>query len=111
MRSVLSLLLCLLASPNLVAQSFPPGTTPTSLAIGFGSAVAMSGDEILVGRPGMVLGFPMPASQTGAVHVYRRGPGGRWIEVSMVAAGGLSIEDGFGSSIAVEGNLMAVGAP
>ncbi|HZA97912.1 MAG TPA: choice-of-anchor B family protein, partial [Gemmatimonadales bacterium] len=111
MRSVLPLLLCLIATPDLGAQSFPPGTTPTSLAIGFGSAVAVSRDEVLVGRPGMVLGFPMPASQTGAVHVYRRGSGGRWTEVSTVTAGGLSIEDGFGSSIAVEGNLMAVGAP
>jgi choice-of-anchor B domain-containing protein len=59
----------------------------------------------------MVLGFPMPASQTGAVHIYRRGSGGRWTEVSTITAQGLSIQDGFGASISVEGNLMAVGAP
>ncbi|HYF38078.1 MAG TPA: choice-of-anchor B family protein, partial [Gemmatimonadales bacterium] len=53
----------------------------------------------------------MPPSQPGAVHVYRRGPGGRWAEVSTVAAQGLSIEDAFGASIAVEGNIMVVGAP
>jgi choice-of-anchor B domain-containing protein len=111
MRFVLSLLLCLAAAPAVGAQSFPPGTPPRFLAIGFGSAVAISGDEILVGRPGMVLGFPMPASQTGAIHVYRRGSGGGWTEASAVAAQGLSLEDGFGASISVEGNLMAVGAP
>lgn len=112
MRPVLPLLLSLVAAPvSLGAQSFPPGTPPRSLAIGFGSAVAIAGDEILIGRPGMVVGFPMPASQTGAVHLYRRGAGGGWAEVSTVTAQGLSIEDGFGSSLAVEGNLMAVGAP
>jgi choice-of-anchor B domain-containing protein len=79
--------------------------------IGFGSAVAISGDEILVGRPGMVVGFPMPPSQTGAVHIYRRGAGGRWTEVSTVTARGLSIQDGFGASLSIDGNLMAVGAP
>jgi choice-of-anchor B domain-containing protein len=53
----------------------------------------------------------MPPSQTGAVYVYRRGAGGRWAEVATVAAQGLSVQDAFGASIAVEGNLMAVGAP
>jgi choice-of-anchor B domain-containing protein len=110
MRPVLSLLLSLITA-EVGAQSFPPGARPSSLAIGFGSAVAMFGDDILVGRPGMVLGFPMPASQTGAVHIYRRGAGGRWGEVSMVTAHGVSIEDGFGASLSVEGNLLAVGAP
>jgi hypothetical protein len=43
--SLASLWLCGWAA--LAAQSFPPGTAPTSLAIGFGSAVAISGDEIL----------------------------------------------------------------
>jgi choice-of-anchor B domain-containing protein len=53
----------------------------------------------------------MPASQTGAVHVYRRAPGGRVVETSTVMASGLSIEDGFGTAIAVEGNVLVVGAP
>jgi choice-of-anchor B domain-containing protein len=58
----------------------------------------------------MVLGFPMPASQNGAVHVYRRGAGG-WVESSTLVAAGISIEDGFGSALGVEGNVLAVGAP
>jgi choice-of-anchor B domain-containing protein len=53
----------------------------------------------------------MPPTQTGAVFVYRRGSGGRWTEVSSVSARGLSIQDGFGIAIAVDGNVMAVGAP
>ncbi|HEX6434010.1 MAG TPA: choice-of-anchor B family protein, partial [Gemmatimonadales bacterium] len=111
MRLVLPLLLCLIASSELDAHSSPPGNPPTPVSIGFGSSVAISGDEILIGRPGIVFGFPMPPSQTGAIYVYRRGTGGRWTEVGMVAAQGLSVQDGFGASLAVEGNLMAVGAP
>jgi hypothetical protein len=80
-------------------------------AIGFGSAVAIAGDEILVGRPGLVLGFPMPPSQTGAVHIYRRSGTGQWVQVSAITANGLAIEDGFGTALSVEGNLLAVGAP
>lgn len=109
---VLSLALLWLVTPlPTAAQSSPPGTTPISVAIGFGSAVAIAGDEILIGRPGQVLGFPMPASQTGAVHVFRRGSGGRWSEVGAVTAKGIAIQDGFGSAIAVDGKLMTVGAP
>jgi choice-of-anchor B domain-containing protein len=106
-----TLSLSLLLSAVALAQSFPPGAAPLSPAIGFGSAVAIAGDEVLVGRPGLVLGFPMPASETGAVHVYRRDGAGRWVESSTVTAEGISIEDGFGSAIAVEGNVLAVGAP
>ena len=114
MRSALSRLLAALSfltPAALVAQSAPPGTAPASLAIAFGSAVAISGQDILVGRPGLVLGFPVPPSQTGAIHVFRRGAGGKWGEVTKVIANGLKLEDGFGASIAVDGNLMAVGAP
>lgn len=111
-RSLLcTLSLSLAVAAGLGAQSFPPGRGPVSQAIGFGSAVAIAGDQVLVGRPGMVLGFPMPASQIGAVYIYSRDAGGRWVESSTVTADGISIEDGFGSAIAIEGNLLAVGAP
>jgi choice-of-anchor B domain-containing protein len=117
MPSALSLLslavLGLLTPAALAAQSYAPGRGPVVATelIGFGSAVAISGNEILIGRPGMVPGFPMPASQTGAVHVFRRGAGGQWVEGAPVIAGGLTIQDGFGQSVAVDGKLMAVGAP
>jgi choice-of-anchor B domain-containing protein len=115
MRSALLLLtlasLWLLAPAALTAQSFPPGTAPAQLPIGFGSAVDVTGNEILVGRPGLIPGFPMPPSQTGAVLVFRRGAGGKWAQVAAVTASGLTIEDGFGAAIAVDGKLMAVGAP
>ena len=103
--------LWLLAPAALAAQSFPVGTVPLSVPIGFGSAVAIAGNEILVGRPGMIPGFPMPPAQTGAVLVFRKGGGGRWAQAASITANGLTIEDGFGSAIAVDGKVMAVGAP
>jgi choice-of-anchor B domain-containing protein len=103
----------LLNPASLPAQSFPPGRAPVSAspAIGFGTAVAVAGNEILVGRPGMIPGFPMPPSQAGAVHVFRRNSGGHWVQVGTVTVIGSDIQDGFGHAIAVDGKVMAVGAP
>ncbi|HEU5304450.1 MAG TPA: choice-of-anchor B family protein, partial [Gemmatimonadales bacterium] len=115
MRPILPLLslaaFWLLAPVTAGGQSFPPGTGSAPLAIGFGSAVAISGNEMLVGRPGLVPGFPMPPSQTGSVLVFQRRTGGRWAQTTSVTVEGLSLEDGFGSAIAVDGKVMAVGAP
>jgi choice-of-anchor B domain-containing protein len=115
MRSVLSLAsmvsFVLFGSTALMSQSTPAGVAPPVPRIGFGSAVAISGDEVLIGRPGQVLGFPMPPSQTGAVHIYRRGAGGQWTQASTASATGVTIQDGFGTAISVDGKLMAVGAP
>src|SRR5690606_13429844 len=70
------------------AQSFRvEGSSPPSM-VGFGAAIAFAGQDVIVGRPGMVVGFPMPAGQTGAVHVFRRGPQG-WTEAGAVAAEGV----------------------
>jgi choice-of-anchor B domain-containing protein len=104
---------CLLAPAALVAQSYAPGRgpLPTAEAIGFGTAVAVIGNEVLVGRPGVVPGFPMPPSQTGTVQVYRRGAGGRWAQVAAIAARDIRIEDAFGQSLATDGKLLAIGAP
>jgi len=98
-------------APSIGAQSSAPGTFPPQPAIGFGSAVAFSGDQLLIGRPGVVVGFPMPPSQAGEVHVYRRTAGGQWSKLSSVTAGGVSLDDGFGMALSADGNLIAVGAP
>ena len=53
--------------------------------IGFGTATVASGDEVFVSRPGDFVGFPMPGSEAGSVHVFRHGVSG-WEEVSSVSA-------------------------
>ncbi len=94
-----------------VGTLVPTRPAPTSL-LGFGAAVAIAGDELLVGRPGEIGFFPMPPAQAGAVHVFRRGDGGAWEESRAVSGSGVSPGDGFGFALATNGeDLLVVGAP
>ena len=111
MQRTLSLVLLLSAAPaSLAAQSYRTVSPEPAAAIGFGSAVAVSGDQVFVGRPGAIRGFPMPPAQTGAIHVFRRGADA-WTEIATVSAADAVIGDGFGSALALDGAMMAVGAP
>ena len=83
---------------------------PTAAAIGFGGAAAIAGEQIVIGRPGTLIGFPIPPSHAGTVHIFVRS-GDRWMEQGMVRAKDGVLGDGFGTAIATDGNLMAVGAP
>jgi choice-of-anchor B domain-containing protein len=84
---------------------------PDSLgAIGFGGAAVILGDQVLIGRPGVLVGFPMPAIHAGTVHVFGR-EGARWVESGMLGAKDGTVGDGFGSAVAAEKNLLVVGAP
>ena len=78
--------------------------------IGFGTAAVAAGDEIFVSRPGDFVGFPMPGSEAGSVHVFRRGADG-WEEVSSVSDPSGTYGDGFGAAIAAIGDVLVVGAP
>jgi len=78
--------------------------------IGFGAAAAVSGDEIFVSRPGEFAAFPMPGSEPGSVHIFRRGEDG-WVEVAAIPAPSGVYGDGFGEALAVEGDILVVGAP
>ena len=91
------------------AQSIPAGAPP--VAMGFGSALVMRGADLFVGRVGLVAGFPMPSTEAGSVHQFRRGTDGSWAEVTSVRPANGAPGDGFGTAVAVDGGLMAVGAP
>ncbi len=78
--------------------------------IGFGTATVASGDEVFVSRPGDFVGFPMPGSEAGSVHVFRHGTSG-WEEVSAVSDPSGTYGDGFGAAIAALGDVLVVGAP
>ncbi len=79
-------------------------------SIGFGGAAAIAGDQVLIGRPGTLIGFPLPASHAGAVHVFRRS-GERWTELGMLSPKDGALGDGFGTALAADGDILAVGAP
>ena len=71
-------------------------------AQGFGSALAVGEDEVIVGEP-------LNEMKPGVVYVYRRGSGG-WSEYAQLVASDAIDGDHFGRAIALEGNTMVVGA-
>ncbi len=73
---------------------------------GFGEALAVSGDRVLISAPGAGNG-------RGAVHVFARDMSGGWTErstLSLAASEGAQ-GAGFGATIALAGDLALVGAP
>ena len=79
-------------------------------AQGFGTGVAMAGENLFVGRPALVPGFPMPSSGPGGVHVFHRGASG-WAEAAAFAPSEGVASDAFGSAISADGIRVLVGAP
>ncbi len=68
----------------------------------FGFSVQVEGERILVGSPG-------PAGGAGRAHLYQR-QAGTWVHVQEFAAGAGVAEDFFGTSVALEGDLVLAGA-
>lgn len=84
----------------------------------FGTAVAVSGDLLAVGAPGedsatTIINGPQnneTAGEAGAVYVFRRA-GGAWQQIAYIKASNAGATDGFGKSVALDGNTLVVGAP
>ena len=73
----------------------------------FGETIAISGD-VLIG--GAKFGFT-GEDLTGEAYIYERQKSGRWEEVARLENDHRSGSDRFGSSVAVEGDLVVVGPP
>ncbi len=71
----------------------------------FGTALALDGDLMLVGAPAAVVG----GIRQGQVTVYER-VGGLWVETQTLQAGDAQVDDGFGQSVALQGDRILVGA-
>ncbi len=104
----ISLAAALLATP--VPASAQTFRDASSESIGFGGAALIAGNQVLIGRPGTLIGFPLPPSHAGAVHVFRR-DGERWTESGMLSGKDGTVGDGFGTALAADGNILVVGAP
>jgi hypothetical protein len=76
----------------------------------FGAAVAADGDWVMVGAPGDNTLFP-GSSGSGSAYVYRRQPGGSWLQTQKLYASDATLGADFGNSIAIDGDLAVVGAP
>jgi len=73
--------------------------------LGFGRAVAISGDFIVVGAP-----FDEPPDLFGSAYVFHR-VNGSWVEQTKLTASTQFWGDAFGTSVAVDGDTIVVGAP
>ena len=91
----------------------------------FGHSVAISGDSIVVGafwegqlkqgvNPDPTIVFPYPAPRSGAAYTFVR-VAGAWFTEAYIKASNtkttIGINDNFGNSVAISGDLMAIGAP
>jgi len=72
----------------------------------FGESVAYDGTRIVVGAPAEYGSPTVP----GAAFVFARGPGG-WELEGVLRSPGAHLHDSFGHSVAIAGDLVAVGAP
>jgi hypothetical protein len=73
---------------------------------GFGMAVALDGDAMIIGASAA----NGEDSESGAAYVYGRN-GSIWTQQAKLMAGDGASGDGFGESVALAGNLILVGAP
>ena len=70
----------------------------------FGTSVAVSGDTAVVGAPDN-------ASSTGAAYVLKRNGTSTWSQLQKLTGSDGQVGDKFGSSIAISGDRLVVGAP
>jgi hypothetical protein len=79
----------------------------------FGNSVSIHGDTIAVGAYLEDGGLGNPLTDTGAVYVFERNQGGtgKWGQSARLADGQLMDNVQFGTSVSLDGNTVAVGAP
>ena len=73
----------------------------------FGNAVAISGNLIVVGA----LFDDDAGSFSGSAYVFRRLHKGEWVQEAKLIGEGVDESDKFGFAVAVDGDLVVVGAP
>ena len=108
-----ALSLSLAFSPaSVAAQTHYVTGAPTVVSAGaFATTVVFEGGEIFVGRPGECAFFPIPANHAGTVHVFGLDDMGNWEETAVLSSESVEVGDGFGMSLAVDGNTLLAGAP
>jgi hypothetical protein len=101
----------------LIQQAYLKASTP-GLYDGFGEAVAVSGDTVVVGSPredSGSTGVNGPegnhgVGDSGAAYVLVRS-GGAWSQQAYLKASNTTAEDSFGEAVAISGDTIVVGAP
>lgn len=97
---LLGLSVLTLGAGPLAAQSMYNPVNPTASQAGFGGAVVVNGDQIIVGEGGNNL-------RPGTVYLYDK-QGGSWVETGTLVAPDAEDADGFGSALATDGDVLLV---
>ncbi len=74
----------------------------------FGVSVAIEGDTVIVGADGE--GYDGNGSLTGAIYTFTRS-GSTWTEEAKIKANDYYPQDGFGTSVAIDGDTILASAP
>lgn len=76
---------------------------------GFGFSVALSGDTVVIGAPGLDVN---DREDAGAAYVFKRNLGGsdNWSQVAKIVSADVFTDDQFGISVTLDGDTLVVGA-
>ncbi|HBS85187.1 MAG: hypothetical protein A2W91_01745 [Bacteroidetes bacterium GWF2_38_335] len=77
----------------------------------FGVSVSISGSYAVIGAPGegVVIGSDtIPGA--GAAYIFRMDDTGNWFEVQKIQSSDLNVNDNFGTSVAISGDYIVIGA-
>ncbi len=74
---------------------------------GFGWAVAISGDYIVIGAPG----DDDNGANSGTAFIFFRNQNNSWTQTKKLMAGEGKVDDGFGSAVGISGDRVIVGTP
>jgi len=105
-------------SANNFAQQAYVKASNTGASDLFGSAVAISGDTLVVGASGEASSATgiggnqadNSAASAGAVYVFTRDGAGLWSQQAYIKASNTQADDRFGASVTLSGDTLAVGA-
>jgi len=89
-----------------LAEAKLTASTPSNDAH-FGQAIAIDGDRVLVGAPATACAV---GENCGSAYVFRW-EDGTWVEEASFTAPDADFNDEFGTSVAIEGGLIFIGAP
>lgn len=71
---------------------------------GFGRSVAINNEYVVIGALG-------ENNTTGATYIFHQTNDGEWTDVAKIISSDAAVGDGFGGSVAIDGDYVVVGAP
>ncbi|MEM7416272.1 MAG: choice-of-anchor B family protein [Gemmatimonadota bacterium] len=82
-----------------------------SLAVASPLAAQAFGSDVAVGTDHIIVGEPDYPNRSGVVYVFGRDGSGTWSQTQMIQPGDASAGNNFGTSVAVDGDIMMASAP